>query len=88
MVFFLLPSGGLVAIQAIHALSGVGAQLVLVHNGILGPGVALGTLAARTDEVSIGLLGFNSGTRAVHQEGGNDKPKSNYNRNEYGPKGH
>jgi hypothetical protein len=88
MVLLLLPGSGLVTIQAVHTLPGVGAHLVLVYNGILAPGVALGAFAGRTYESSIGLLGFNSGARAVQQEGGNYQGEGDYNGNKYGPKGH
>src|SRR5947207_418299 len=45
MIFLLLVLGGLMAVEAIHTLGGVGRHLVLMHNRILQPCVSLGTLA-------------------------------------------
>ena len=79
MILLLLALGGLVAIQAVHALFGVDAHLVLMDDRILQARVTLGTLAAGPDKVRRRLLGFDPGARTIDQEGGQNQCKGNRN---------
>ena len=69
----MLPGGGLVAIEAVDALLRVGAHLVLVDDGVLQAGMALGALARGANEVGGGLVGFGWRALAVDEERGQDQ---------------
>ena len=65
MVFLLLSGGGLMAVEAVDALSACSAHFVLVDDGVLGARVAFGALAGGADEFRAGLVGFDFGAGAI-----------------------
>jgi hypothetical protein len=72
MLFLVLPRGGLMTIQAIHALAGVRTYLVFVHDRVLRPRVALGAFTRRADKFRAGLFGLDAWSRTIDQEGCQD----------------
>ena len=80
MVFLFLSGRGLVTVEAVHAFAGVRAHLVFVDDGILRPGVTLGTFPGGAHKVRVGLLGFDLGPCAVQQESSEDQGKGNDDR--------
>ena len=77
-----LSGGGLMAIEAVDALSGVGGHLVLMDDGVLKPGMALGALAGGADEICCRLLDLYLWTRTVDQKCREDQSKRYDDRNE------
>ncbi len=73
VVFALLSLGGLMAVEAIHALGCVRRHFVFVHHGILKPRMALGTLARSAYEVRRWLAGLGERTIAVDEERGKNQ---------------
>src|SRR5262249_51345473 len=88
VVRLVLLLGRLVAVEAVDPFAGVDAQLVLVDDGVLLLGVALGALPRRADERSVGLLGLHPGPGPVNQEPGDDQPKPDDQGNEDGTERH
>jgi hypothetical protein len=88
VILLFLAGGGLVAIQAIHAFTGVQAQFVLMDHRILSAGVTFGTLAAGAHKLRAGLFRFNLWPRPVQQERGYDQREGNHNGQEDGAKEH
>ena len=70
VVLFLLVGGGLMALQAIHAVAGMRAHLVFVNNRVLRARVAFGAFAGGAHERSAGLLGLRLGPSPVQEKGG------------------
>jgi hypothetical protein len=64
-----LPGGRLMALKAIYPPPGVQAHLVLMHDGILRPGVAFSALARGADQFRAGLFSLHPRARTVYEEG-------------------
>ena len=77
MLLLLLAGGRLMAVEAVDALLGVQAHLVLVDDRILLPLVALGAFAGRAHERRGRLIGFDARPRAVDQERADDQSERN-----------
>ena len=82
MVLLVLARGGLVAVEAVHALPGVGAHLIFVDDGILRPSVALGTFPSRPNKLGVGLGSLHLRSCPIQQKCRQDKGK----RDDYGQK--
>jgi hypothetical protein len=68
VILLLLAFAWLMAVEAIHAVLGVGTHLVLVHDGVLQTRMTLRAFSAGSDEVCGGLFGFDTGTCAIDEE--------------------
>lgn len=88
VIDLVLSGGGLVAIEAVDALSGVGGHFVLVDHGVLEPGMAFGALAGGANEICCWLLGLHLWARAVNQKRGEDERKGDHDRNKNRSEGH
>ena len=78
----------LVAVEAVDALLGVDAQLVLVDDGVLLLGVALGALARRPDEGRGRLLRLGRRAVQVDEKAGQDQAEADDEGDEDRTKGH
>ena len=83
-----LSGGGLVAIEAVNALFGVGGHLVLMNNGVLKTGMALGALAGGTNEICCRLLDLYLWPRTVDQKRREDERKGDDDSNKNRSEGH
>lgn len=61
MFFLFLRRRSLMAVETTHALLGVRAHFIFVHDRILGAGVTFGALARGADESSFRLFGLGFG---------------------------
>src|SRR5579863_2401100 len=68
VILGLLILGRLVAIEAVHAVLGVSAHLVFMHNRVLQACMALRALAAGPDEVGGRLFGLDAWPSPIHEE--------------------
>lgn len=75
----LLAFGWLMAIEAVHAVLGMGAHLIFMHDRILKAGMTLGAFSAGSDEVRGRLLGFYARPGPINEESTKDKRKGNRN---------
>src|SRR5579859_4543434 len=66
----------LMTFQAVDALLGMHAQLVLMHHGILLIRVALGTFARSPDQGRTGLLGNHPRSKPVHNKSGHQNRRA------------
>ena len=88
MVLLLLTRGGLVTVQAVDVLRGVGAHLVLVNDRVLLRRVAFGALARCADRRRGGLLDVGLWAGAVDEKRANDERKRDDDRDEDRAEGH
>ena len=65
MVLLFLSRGRLVALKAVHTLTGVRAHFILVNHRIRGPRVTLGAFAGSANQIGAGLFGFTYGAGAI-----------------------
>ena len=77
VIHLLLAGAGFVTVQAIHAFLRMYGHLVFVNDGVLKPGMALGTLAGRANEVCGRLVGLYLGAGSIDKEGGKYESKRN-----------
>src|SRR3954462_9603124 len=84
MVFVRLLVRGLMAFQAVHALLGVAAHFIFVHDRVLLPEVAFGAFAGGPDESLAGLLRLNLRPGAIEEERSDDDAKAQDNGDEHG----
>lgn len=88
MVFLFLACGGLVAVETVDALAGVGAHFIFVDHGILCASMALGAFAGGANEIGTGLVRFDFGAGAVQQEGSKNQGECDDDSEKYGAERH
>jgi hypothetical protein len=88
MVFLLLPSSWLVAVQAIYTVSRVHAHFVLVDYRVLGSEVTLRAFASCPDQGCSRLLGLDLWSCTIEQKRSQNKGEGNHDGDEHGAKRH